>query len=267
MGLGLYVLAVVAGLVAGSFASALTWRYPRKISSMWGRSFCPKCKKTISWKHNIPLLSFLLLRGKCANCSKKISARYPILELVMASAFLFAAKVPDFCVSILNSSPVCSMFSVYGYVFLAFLVFFLFLSVSIFVMDLEHGIIPDYFVFLGFLAASILLFLPPSSSFYLHLVSGFGAGFFLLAVHLLTKGKGMGLGDVKLALFVGLLLGWPYVLVWLLIAFIAGGGTGIVLIALGKAKFGKQIAFGPFLILSLVITLIWGDRILGLFFG
>ncbi|MCK4826113.1 prepilin peptidase, partial [bacterium] len=132
----------------------------------------------------------------------------------------------------------------------------------IFIIDLEKRIIPDELSLFGLVLVFLSLLLFNPSSLYIHLLAGFSAGVFLLLIHILTSGKGMGLGDVKLALFLGSLLGWPWTAVWLFGAFLTGAIVGSILILIKKISFGKQIAFGPFLILSLVITLIWGEILL-----
>jgi prepilin signal peptidase PulO-like enzyme (type II secretory pathway) len=135
----------------------------------------------------------------------------------------------------------------------------------IFIIDLEKRIIPDELSLFGLVLVFFSLLLFDPSSLYLHLLSGFGAGLFLLSLHIATQGKGMGLGDVKLALFLGSLLGWPWVAVWLFVAFLTGAIVGSILILSKKISFGKQIAFGPFLVMSLIITLIWGETLLRMF--
>ena len=105
----------------------------------------------------------------------------------------------------------------------------------------------------------IILFAP--DKFYEYMLSGFIASLFLLLLNLFTLGRGMGLGDVKLALFGGVFFGWPLTLVWLVLSFIIGATIGIALIIFGKARFGKHIAFGPFLVISFFITLFMGDKL------
>ncbi|MCK4588633.1 prepilin peptidase [Candidatus Woesebacteria bacterium] len=241
-------LLAIFGLVVGSFLGAYTFRYPRGISVLKGRSVCPKCKKNLAWYDNIPILSFLFLKGQCRNCSKSISLRYPLIELATALGF----------VGIWSLSL--------GPVFSVFLILVFSLLVAVFVIDLEQKIVPDELVFTGFGLTVFYLLLASPSILFTNLTAGFGAALFLLLVHLATRGRGMGLGDVKLAVFIGTLLGWPMTLVWLFTAFLTGAVVGTILVLAKKVSFGKQIAFGPFLVMSLIIVFIWGERFINLFF-
>lgn len=188
----MYFLLFILGLIAGSFLAALSYRLPRNISIKTGRSFCPNCKTQINWQDNIPLLSYLLLKGKCRKCRKKISWRYPIIEFATAIVFVLTGLNP-------------------------FMLFIGCLLVLIFVIDLEHQLIPDELVFAG-LGAS-LIYLLSSVTFYQNLLAGFLAALFLLLIHFVTLGRGMGLGDVKLALFLGSLLGFSNLLYFFFASF------------------------------------------------
>lgn len=228
----IFVLAV--GLALGSFLGAFTHRLPRKESFVEGRSRCPHCRAEIKWYDNIPLFSFLLLGGRCRSCGQKISVRYPLIELATALGILG--------IYILNlKSPI-------------FLILVLLLTISIFVIDLEKKIIPDELIFLGLGLTILALLLGWDDNFYLHFLGGFSSSFFLLLIHLVTKGKGMGLGDVKYALFAGTFLGWPGAISWLFLSFLTGAGVGVILILLGKARLGRHIPFGPFLAVSFLLT-------------
>lgn len=220
------------GLIFGSFLSAVTWRMPRgiKILDLHSRSICPQCKNVIRWYDNIPLLSYLLLGGKCRHCHKHISLRYPIIEFSTAILFVL---VPYYWL------PVVLLLEM------------------IFIIDLEHQIIPDEISFLIIFLGVIDLLLVSPNLFYVNMLCGLCAALFLLLTHLVTKGKGMGLGDVKLALAVGIILGWPGTLVWMYAAFLIGAVTGVILILARKAKFRVPIPFGPFLAFAFLIALIY----------
>ena len=244
------MLYLLAGLLIGSFIAALTYRVPRLVPWALGRSFCPRCKKKLSWFDNIPLFSYLLLSGKCRDCKKRISLRYPVIELVSGLSFVGLGWVWG---NYLHSSPIE----------LLFMVFLFIVTLSILVIDIEHRIIPDNMVFVAI--ASVFLYLVIlDRPIYINLLSGFISAFFLLILHLITKGKGMGLGDVKFAILGGLVLGWPNTPIWMFLSFIIGAFVGIVLILFKKASFGKKIPFGPYLVVSLWITFIWGNQLLAL---
>jgi len=235
------ILLFVFGLVFGSFFSALSWRYPKNISVAKGRSFCPKCKRQIVWYDNIPLFSYIFLGGKCRNCKKHISWRYPIIELATAIGFCLVG------LNIFN------------------LIIFSILEI-IFIIDFENKIIPDDFVFLGFVLVILhtIYFIP--SDIFSSLFAGFLGASLLLLIHLITRGRGMGLGDVKFAVLGGMVVGLHLTLIWLFLAFLTGAFVGIILILSRKAGLKDQIAFGPFLIFSIWLTSIFGDKLLSLFF-
>ena len=235
------------GLVVGSFAGLASARIPAGKQIVRGRSYCPKCQRRIEWWDNIPVLSFLWLKGKCRQCGKKISARYPAIELTTALGFWGIYQLVD-----VRAQPLTTLF----------LLALFTLLLLVFVIDLEKKIIPDSLVFwlLGLIFAFFLLV--NNQSFYQHLFSGFLASIFLFLLFFITKGKGMGLGDVKLALPLGFFLGWPGVLIWLFLAFLTGGLASIILLLIGRAKFGQRVAFGPFLVIGFVLAVLFGDSLL-----
>jgi leader peptidase (prepilin peptidase)/N-methyltransferase len=225
-----YLFVFILGLVLGSFANVLIWRIPRGMK-ITGRSMCRRCKNKISWFDNIPILSFFILHGKCRNCKSNISLRYPLVELLAGIIFvLFFLK-----------------FGLTSQMF-----FFSFLSpifISIFFIDLEHQIIPDELVFAG-----LALTLTFNFSF-LNLFSGCLAAVFLLLLHFITNGRGMGLGDVKFALLGGMIVGLTNIFYWFFIAFLTGAVVGCILILVKKYGLKSKIAFGPFLIFALFLTI------------
>ena len=220
----------ILGLTFGSFVNVLIWRIPKGLS-IGGRSICRKCKTKIKWFDNIPLLSFITLCGKCRNCKSKISLRYPLVELLTGIVFLF-------------------VYLRFGYS--AQTLFFLLLSpilISIFFIDLDQQIIPDELVFAGIIITLLFNF-----SFSI-LFSGLLSSFLLLVLHLITKGKGMGLGDVKFAILGGMVVGLTNIFSWFFIAFLTGAIVGCILILTRKYGLKSKIAFGPFLVLALFLTI------------
>ena len=219
----------VLGLVLGSFVSVVSYRLPRGLGFIVGRSFCDSCKKELKWYDNIPLISFLLYRGASRCCGKKISIRYPIIEFASAVGFvtlyLFSLS-PEYYV-------LCTIL------------------LAILVIDLEHQIIPDELTWivlaLGLIAnvQSPMITLFPAFLFSLSLLSLF----------LITNGRGMGLGDVKLAIPLGLILGLEKGVYWLITSFILGGIVATVLLILKRANLKTKIDFGPFLIIGFWIII------------
>jgi leader peptidase (prepilin peptidase)/N-methyltransferase len=144
------------------------------------------------------------------------------------------------------------------------IIFFYLISISVVVIDIEEGIIPDELIFVGFVVTFFYLVFLKNNLVFQNLFFGFLLSLFMLSIHLITKGKGMGLGDVKFTLFPATLLSYPLNLIWLFLSFILGSVVGILLILFKKAKFGKPIPFGPFLALSFLIVLLWGENLVEL---
>lgn len=265
------IIVFMLGLVIGSFLGAYTYRWPRSIKISEGRSFCPSCKSKISWYDNIPLLSFVLLGGKCRNCKKKISLRYPSIESVTALLFttiyLFIENCETGGSGIYSTavSPVCSWNNYLGWWSLPYLLLLTSILIGIFVTDFEFKLIPDcaFFLLLG------IGFLPILSNpeFYKIVFFAFLASGFFLFLNFITLGRGMGLGDVKLVLAMSLaFFEWRMLVAWIFISFMGGALIGILLIIIGRAKFGKQIPFGPFMIVAYILVLTLGDKLAGLLF-
>jgi len=255
-----YFVLLVLGLVVGSFLTMFTYRYPRGEKLGNDRSRCDKCKKKIGLQDNIPLLSYALLGGKCRSCGKKISVRYPLIELATAVGFVGAFYVIGNCNSgVYNSlieTPLCTWNGILGGMALPFFLVIYTILVAIFVIDSEHQLIPDSLTFSIYVITIAVLILTNPSNLFTYFLVGFGSALFLLLINLATKGKGMGLGDVKFAIAGGTLIGWPGVLTWMMFAFVIGAVVGLFLIIAGKASFSKKIAFGPFLVIGLVLALV-----------
>ncbi len=252
------LILIFLGLIVGSFLGVVSYRLSRGKQFLSGRSHCPNCGKTIAWYDNIPILSYLLLHGRCRSCQGRISPRYPAVEAATALLFASSYWVLASCSA---SSPICVWGGLLGQASLPFLLFVFSLVILVFIIDLEKRIIPDELSFLGFGVTSLIL-LALGERFFLSIFSGILVSAFLLIIHLVTKGKGMGLGDVKFALFAGVFFGWPMGVVWLFSAFLTGASVAIILILLGKADRRDKIAFGPFLVISFVIVAFWGDKII-----
>lgn len=251
--IAVWIFIFILGLCVGSFLNVLICRLPRSLA-ITGRSFCPKCKKKISWYDNIPLISFLMLGGKCRRCHSPISVQYPLVELATGVLFVLATSFVIRDVQYVISWPTIFLIT-YHLLLISSLII-------IFTIDLKHQIIPDQIVYPTILVAlGYQLFNSPLLILN-YLLSAFAAGLFFLGLHLLTRGRGMGFGDVKLAFLMGLILGFPKIILAFYLAFLTGAFAGVILILTGKKKFGQHIPFGPFLAVSTLITLFWGSEIL-----
>ncbi len=244
-----YLFVFAFGLFIGSFLNCVIYRLEKKKSFIRGRSFCPKCKHTLAYYDLIPILSFIVLKAKCRYCHKKISFQYLLVELATGFLFLLA---------FIFSSPDLG-FMIYEWIIFSFLVL-------IFVFDLKHYIIPDKVVYPAIVVAILFiilnLYIVNHKSIIGPLAAGLSASAFFLLIWLVSRGKWMGFGDVKLAFLMGLFLGWPNILVGLFLAFLMGSIVGLILIALKKKKMKSEVPFGPFLVLGTFVGLFWGEKII-----
>jgi leader peptidase (prepilin peptidase) / N-methyltransferase len=235
------MIAAVVGAIFGSFLNVVAYRLPRGESLSRPRSRCPQCQTTIRAYDNVPVLSWLALRGRCRSCRAPISARYPLVEAMtsLLCALVVIAKGPDED-ALLGLALVL-------------------LLVPITLIDLDHRIIPNKLTLIGAVVAPALLALTAPDAIPEHLIAGAAAGgFFLLAA--LAYPRGMGMGDVKLAAVLGLFLGRA-VAPAVFIALVAGTLVGAAVIARKGAQEGRKTAvpFGPFLALGGVVALFAGD--------
>jgi leader peptidase (prepilin peptidase) / N-methyltransferase len=236
-------LAAVTGLIVGSFLNVVIHRLPRGDSVGLSRSRCPSCGATIKPYDNLPVVSWLLLRGRCRSCAVPISPRYPVVEA--STAVLFVAVV------LVNGADRDAWL---GLVFVTLLI-------PVALIDLEHRIIPNRLLAPAAVAAVAIQAAVDPDRLPEHLIAAAAAGGFFLAAALAYP-RGMGMGDVKLAAVMGLFLG-RYVAPALLAALIAGTLVGAAVIAYKGAQEGRKTAvpFGPFLALGGVVGLLAGEPI------
>lgn len=233
----------------GSFLGVVVDRVVKGEQFLKGRSRCEKCKYELSAKDLIPIFSFLYLRGKCRYCKKSIPMSLPLIEITAVIVFPFAI-MQGF------------------YIFLLSIILFV-----IFFSDLKYKLIPDiYFYLLGLLYILGLVlsrFLSGLSPFFTplpsHLLAALAMGLFFLFLVKVTKGKGMGEGDIFLSALLGLYLGASLSVVMWFTAFTSGALIGLILMALQRKKMKSQIPFGPFLIFGFVVALIFGQSIIQLY--
>lgn len=242
------------GLIIGSFLNCLIWRLYQD-ESLGGRSYCPNCRHKLSWHDNIPLLSFILLRGRCRYCQQKISWQYPLVELIVAILFVLSFS---------NLANKVFFISTYDFYFTLLRDWLLIIVMTvIFVYDSRWQLIPMNFVWpvTAFLFLVNLFLKVPILELSLF---GLAVAAFFLLQYLITKKKGIGEGDIWLGLLLGVSFPNTYhILLLLFIAYLSGALIGLILSATKKSK---RIALGPFLAFGAIITLIWGDYLLSHFF-
>ncbi len=245
------LLSFAFGAVFGSFLNVLIDRLSTGRSFVGGRSYCEKCKKTLSLTDLVPVWSYLLLRGRCRYCKSRIPFRLFLVELfsgVLVSAIITSGFAGGS--SLLPLILICVI---------------LLCFVGIFLADIEYGIIPDLMVGVCAFASLLLVFIQ-GKPIIEYFASGIGSFLFFLFLFLITRGRGMGFGDVKLAFVLGLLLGFPLIIVSLYLAFLTGAGISIILVIWRKIRFfGGTIPFGPFLVATAGITYFFGKEIMDFF--
>jgi len=244
------IFVFIFGLIIGSFLNCLVWRL-RTGESLLGRSYCLKCKKQIAWYDNLPVLSFVLLKGKCRQCGGKISWQYPIVELTTGVLFVLAYYL-NYELRITNYELIIQLLRDW---------FLISAMMVIFIYDLRWRLILDVVTLPAGLVV-LILNLALGFSLWNLLVSGIiGSGFFLLQF-LISGGKWIGGGDIRLGLLMGLALGWPGVIAAIIISYFLGSLVGLGLIAAGKKRWGSEIPLGVFLAAGTIIDLFWQERIL-----
>ena len=236
----------LCGLCIGSFLNVCIHRLPTRTSIVFPASRCPACAHVLAWSDNIPVASYVALRGRCRYCRTSISMRYPIIEAVT-----------------------CALFLLHWYVFGPTPLFYVRVAfacalVVLFAIDLEHQILPNVITVPGIVVGLICsLFLPPGP---LMSVAGFALGGGLLWAiaegwYRLRKVEAMGFGDVKMLAMVGAFLGVKMVILTFILSSMIGGVVGIALLATRRADMGTKVPFGTMLAVAALVASLWGERL------
>jgi len=253
----LNIFAFIFGAVVGSFLNVCICRLPKDESVVFPPSRCPRCGFSIPFYDNVPIVSWLLLRGKCRSCAAPISPQYPLVELIngLLTLFLFLKFGPSF--------PYLRFGS-----WVPFLVLFLFCSAMVVItfIDLEHRIIPDVITLPGIVAGFLLSFFIPQMGWQNSLLGiVVGGGSLLLVAYgyeLLTKKEGMGGGDIKLLAMMGAFFGWKAVLFIIFVSSLVGSVIGITVMLIQKKDSKLAIPFGPFLALGAILYIFFGRQMI-----
>ncbi len=247
------------GSAIGSFISVITHRLPKNQKGIFfGRSICPSCKKKIKFRHLIPVFSWLFLRGRCANCGKKISPHYLAVEITTGTMFLLSYLKWNF---LTGTAPFQAIDFHLLSELTSYLVIITLLS-TIFFYDLLHQEIPDNFSLpaLAIAIATGLLFKTPTP---MEMAIGAGLiGSFFALQYIVSRGHWIGSGDIRLGLIMGAILGWKLGLMALALAYLSGAAVSIALLLGKKIKRKSHIAFGPFLVTATFLCMLYGETIL-----
>lgn len=234
--------AAVFGLIIGSFLNVVIARLPEHRSLWAPRSACPTCGVAIAWHDNVPVLSYVLLRGRCRGCAGRISLRYPLVEITTAALFVVATF----------------RFGISAQLMIAAALFAALVAIT--VIDLDHQIIPDVITLPGTLAgliANVATGVLPWTDAVLGIVVG-GGIFFAIIV---ASGGGMGGGDMKLGAMLGAFLGWKLTLVAIFLSVVVGGAVAVGVLVGGRKGRKDPIPFGPFLAVGGAVALLWGQHL------
>ena len=279
------------GLAFGSFLNVITLRYSPERgffnrAHVSGRSHCPHCHKTLSWYELIPLASYMIQLGRCRVCQKRLTVQYPIIEFTCGLLFLYAPSVLRGLFLFAGQNYIW-YWALASFIWIAALLFLL----AAFIIDVRHYIIPNsvnlsifiiaiIWIFVGIYSGSLgsvyggsflkqfsAIFPTFSSILINHIFGGIIAALFFFSMVIFSRGRAMGMGDVKLIGALGFLFGWPDIIPIMLLSFIIGAIVSAVLIISGKKKITDKVPFGPFIVISTAIVFFFGAGLFGAYFG
>jgi leader peptidase (prepilin peptidase) / N-methyltransferase len=241
------VLFALLGLCVGSFLNVCIYRLPRRQSLMWPASHCTACNRALSWYENLPVVGWLALRGRCRTCRTPISVVYPLVEVVTMAVFVAG-------------------YLLYGLTpLLAARLLFACAMIVLFMIDLEHQILPNAITLPGAVVGLVLsVFLGPGwLSSLIGVIAGAGVLFAIMEGYARARGiEGLGMGDVKMLAMIGAFLGWPLMLLTLVLASFAGSCVGIALMLARRAGARTKLPFGTFLAAGALVAAVAGNEIL-----
>jgi leader peptidase (prepilin peptidase)/N-methyltransferase len=237
-------LLALAGLCVGSFLNVCIYRLPRGLSIAWPPSHCPRCKQPIAWYHNVPVLAWLWLGGRCARCRAPIPVVYPVVEASCAALFVVTGLLTGWNALLVPRLLLTAAL------------------VALFVIDLQQQLLPNLITLPGIVAGLVSsAALPPGlASAAIGVVLGGAVPYVIAWAYLRLRGvEGLGMGDVKMLAMVGAFLGWPLMLVTLLLGSVSGAAVGLVLMATGRGSMTLKLPFGTFLAVAAWVAMLWGQ--------
>jgi leader peptidase (prepilin peptidase) / N-methyltransferase len=240
-------LASIFGAVIGSFLNVCIYRLPIGKSIVWPASACPSCGRELAWYENVPIISWLVLRGRCRTCRERISVRYPIIELLTAvmcaTAFWYYGPTPLFVSRFIFG---CAL-------------------IVLFAIDLEHQLLPNVITLPGIVVGFVFSLVtgPGYLSSLIGILVGGGLLFLVAeAYYRVRHEEGLGMGDVKMLAMIGAFLGWPATLMTLMMGSVAGSVVGVALIALKRGDMKYALPFGTFLAMGAALAATVGPDLL-----
>ena len=286
----LLIILFLFGIAIGSFLNVVILRYDGEhflfdTKMIGGRSHCMHCKQMLRWFELVPIISFLIQGGRCRRCRARLNIQYPIIELLSGLVFIFVPLALGIGASVVSASGIAVPLAIITALWVAAFEALLVMSV----IDIRLGIIPDEIniflaalgIFLAIVSAGYFgggtneSFLGPYAAIFgwqgsavLAKIIGAATGGAFFAVLIgVTRGKGMGMGDLKLAIPLGLIFGWPDIIFLLVFAFVIGAIVGVLAIARGKNSMKGTLPFGPFLALGAATLFFCGPQIFSWYFS
>lgn len=264
------IIFLISGLIVGSFLNVLVYRIHTAEELFWDRSKCPHCKKQIRWFDNIPVVSFVILKFRCRDCQEKISWQYPIVEIFTGVIFALigwkffmlsdtTSWLPTAFYLFISSSLITIL--VYDFLYLEIPGSVLWVSIFLAVV---FGLYIDGTALLGLENNTLNLL---DTRIYPGILSATLAFVFFFSLSFFSKEKWMGMGDAYLVILLGLVLGWPEILLALFLAFFLGAVYGIIMLTMKKKKMKSQVPFAPFLVLGTLIALFFYSPIINWYFS
>lgn len=260
--MNLYFLFIIIlfmfGAAIGSFTSVLIYRlHSDKNGIFRGRSHCPECETQLQPFDLLPIVSFLTLRGKCRYCNKEISYMYPLLELITGALFvLLFLKFPFVDSALHFSGTLLSLYLLYA--------FYVFVLVFSFFFDLRYLKVADEILLPGILVGLLATIATPLTPHIIDALLGAGVAIVFFGLQIfLSKGTWVGLGDLRIGAFMGVILGWKLMLVALFVSYMMGSVISLFIIIREKKMFGIKIPFAPMLVTGTLVTIFLGEEIIG----
>ncbi|MFH1713219.1 MAG: prepilin peptidase [Candidatus Jacksonbacteria bacterium] len=248
-----YIILFILGLSVGSFINATVYRLQNNKKIINDRSACPKCRHKLAWYDLIPGVSFFVLKGKCRYCRKRILWQYPLIEFLTGIIFILPIiKLPELVPILIYLLFACILMTVFAY-------------------DLRYMLIPDKIsipaILIVIIAQFFFSFEIFGLTFAFHyllnlLLAGFAAASFFMLQFIISKGSWIGGGDIRLGFLMGLMLGWPNIIIGVFLAYIIGAAFSLPLVIIGKKSMKSPVPFGVFLTAAAIITLLWAKTMM-----
>ncbi|MBI4994328.1 prepilin peptidase [Candidatus Peregrinibacteria bacterium] len=252
----------ILGAAVGSFTSVVIYRLHTKEKGIFGgKSSCTECKTVLKPLDLVPILSYLVLRGKCRYCSKEISYMYPLLELITGALFaLLFLKFQFIDANFVFSEKMLAMYILFA--------FYTFVLVFTFFYDLHYLKVSDEILLPAILIGLIATLATPETPHFIDALIGAGIGIAFFGLQILaSRGKWVGLGDLRVGAFMGVILGWKFMIIALFLSYFIGSAVSIFIAIKQKKFYGVKVPFAPFLVTGTFLTIFFGDKILSWYLG